>query len=106
MTRAQQEFFSSVLCLACSLKHPFFCGSESHRPSQDIGNRWRGPSYLVIQQGREEVEEKGEGINTLGLAFMPGIELGSVLLGEIRSSHVETLVVVVRQDKLRVTPVA
>lgn len=37
---------------------------------------------------------------------MPGIVLGSVLLGEIRSSHVETLVVVVRQDKLRVTPVA
>lgn len=47
-------------------------------------------SYLVIQLGRQEVEKKGEGINTLGLAFMPGIVSGSVLLGEIRSLHVET----------------
>lgn len=106
MTRAQQEFFSSVLCLACSLKCLFFVGQNPIGLPKTLETGGEAQSYQVIQQGREEVEEKREGINTLGLAFMPGIVLGSVLLGEIRSSHVETLVVVVRQDKLRVTPVA
>ena len=66
----------------------FLSGHTPLRPSQDIEGG-EAQSCLAIQLGREEVEKKGEGIDTLGFAFVPRIVSGSVLLGEIRSLHVE-----------------
>lgn len=69
----------------------FFFGQTSHWPSQDTESRCRGPKLFGDSVG------KRKGRKAIGFTFVPSIVLSSLLVGEMRSLHVETEVIVTKQ---------